>query len=103
MEEANFINNCDIEIGGSKRVLSLHVCCCPQCPSVPDLVPGWCVEKLGTHFKADRSFSFYRSLLCSGAASENVSSPWGKNLILQPFYIQKKSISNSTASVILII
>lgn len=34
-----FINNCGIRIGGSRRLLSLHVCCWPRCPSVPDLVP----------------------------------------------------------------
>lgn len=45
-------------------LLSLHVCQ-PQCPSVPALVPGWYVEKLGTHFKANSSFSLYRSLPCA--------------------------------------
>lgn len=96
-----FINNCGIRIGGSRRLLNLRVCCWPQCPSVPDLVPGWYVGKLGTHFKAHRSFSFYRSLLCACIAVKMFEVLGKKKLVV--FVCKTAEVSVIlTASVVLI-
>lgn len=92
-----FINNCGIRIGGSRRLLSLHVCCWPQCPSVPDLVPGWYVGKLGTHFKAHRSFSFYRSLLCACIAVKMFEVLGKKKLVVFICMQDGWSISNTNS------
>lgn len=92
------INNCGIRIGGSRRLLSLHVCCWPQCPSVPDLVPGWSLGKLGTHFKAYRSFSFYRSLLWACIAVKMFEVLGKKKLVLFICVQDSWSISNTNSA-----
>lgn len=93
---AIFINNCGIRIGGSKRLLSLHVCCWPQCPSVPDLVPGWCVEKLGTHFKLTGLSAFTE--VCSTCTALKMFQVLGKKMLLLFICMQDSwSISNSNS------